>query len=106
MPATPTLSWNSIPDAAGYLVYLANDRELTNLVTTYAVTTNTVWRPPRDLADNTAQDSYFWYVRPCKSISPLRVQPRPGVDPVPRRPTRSASSRRRSHLQTPANGGS
>src|SRR4029079_10645150 len=74
VPATPVLSWDPVPHAAGYLVYLAQDRELTNAVSTvnpYAVTTNTVWRPPSDLPDNTAQNSYYWYVRPCKSLAPL-----------------------------------
>ena len=77
VPSTPTLSWDSIPGAAGYLVYLANDRELTNLVTDVAATTNVLWRPPADLADNTAQGSYYWYVRPCKSINPLVCNPDP-----------------------------
>jgi len=57
VPATPVLSWDPVPHPAGYLVYLANDQELTNAVTSvnpYAVTTNTVWRPPSDLPDNTA----------------------------------------------------
>ncbi|HET7430654.1 MAG TPA: Ig-like domain-containing protein [Nocardioides sp.] len=72
VPATPVLNWNQVPGAAGYLVYLANDRELTNaVVNPYAVTTSTLFRPPNDLLDNTAQDSYYWYVRPCKSISSL-----------------------------------
>src|SRR4051794_25348003 len=74
VPATPVLSWNPVPHAAGYLIYLGNDRELTPsnaVVKPYAITTSTVWRPASDLPDNTAQDSYFWYVRPCKSLHPL-----------------------------------
>jgi hypothetical protein len=72
VPSTPILGWTPVPHAAGYLVYLANDRELTNtVVTPYAVTSSTMWRPPTDLADNTAQDSYYWYIRPCKNIAPL-----------------------------------
>lgn len=72
VPATPVLNWNPVPHASGYLVYLANDQELTNaVINPYAVTINTMFRPPNDLPDNTAQDSYYWYVRPCKSISTL-----------------------------------
>ncbi len=104
VPATPTLSWNSIPGAAGYMVYLANDRDITNLVTDVAVTTNTMWRPPSELADNTAQGSYFWYVRPCKSISPLLCNP----DPASLQSAATNAFRKQSPpvaLQTPANGG-
>ena len=32
VPATPVLNWNPVPHAAGYIVYLANDQELTNPV--------------------------------------------------------------------------
>lgn len=72
VPATPVLNWNPVPHASGYLIYLANDQELTNaVINPYAVTTSTLFRPPSDLADNTAQDSYYWYIRPCKSISAL-----------------------------------
>ena len=72
VPVTPVLKWNPVPYAAGYLVYLANDQELTNpVVAPYAAVTSNMWRPPSDLPDNTAQDSYYWYVRPCKVMSPL-----------------------------------
>jgi len=78
VPSTPVLRWNPEPRAAGYLVYLAIDQELTNrVVSPYAVTTNTMWRPPTDLPDNTAQDSYYWFVRPCKSMNPVVCNPDP-----------------------------
>ena len=104
VPSTPTLSWNSIPGAAGYMVYLANDRDITNLVTEVAVTTNTMWRPPSELPDNTAQGSYFWYVRPCKSLSPLMCNP----DPASLHSAATNAFRKQSPaiaLQTPADGG-
>ncbi len=69
VPSTPVLSWDPEPGAAGYLVYVAKDPELTNRVVTSAVTTNTVWTPSLDLPDNTSQNSYYWFVRPCKQLS-------------------------------------
>jgi hypothetical protein len=105
VPATPVLSWNPVPHAAGYLVYLANDQELTNaVVNPYAVTSNTVWRPPSDLPDNTAQDSYYWYVRPCKSIQPLVGCT---ADPASTNAVATNAFRKQSPgvvLQTPADG--
>ncbi|MDX6357226.1 MAG: hypothetical protein QOH37_280, partial [Nocardioidaceae bacterium] len=80
VPATPVLKWDPIPGASGYLVYLANDQELTNRVPSvnpYAITSNTLWRPPADLLDNTAQDSYYWYIRPCKSLGAGLCNPDP-----------------------------
>ena len=32
VPATPVLDWDPVPEAAYYMIYLANDRELTNRV--------------------------------------------------------------------------
>ncbi len=103
VPTTPILSWDSTPGAAGYMVYLANDQSLTNLVTPAAVTTNTMWRPPGELADNTAQGSYFWFVRPCKSVSPLICNP----DPTSLQSSATNAFRKQSApvaLQTPGNG--
>ena len=78
LPATPVLSWNPVPNASFYLVYLANDRELTNRiadVNPYRATATTMFRPPSDLPDNTAGTSYFWYVRPCKSVNYCNPDP-------------------------------
>ena len=109
VPATPVLSWDPVPHAAGYLVYLAQDRELTNAVPSvspYAATTNTVWRPPSDLPDNTAQNSYYWYIRPCKSL-----QPQLGCTADPASTDAAATNAFRKlspgvQLQTPADGSS
>ncbi len=76
--STPVLKWAPEQGAAGYLVYLGNDQEFTSrVVSPYAFTTNTLWRPPSDLPDNTAQDAYYWFVRPCKSVAPLVCNPDP-----------------------------
>ena len=81
VPATPVLRWAAEAHAAGYAIYLANDREFTSRVSSanpYALTTNTMWTPTRsDLPDNTAQGAYYWYVRPCKSMQPLQCNPDP-----------------------------
>ena len=67
---TPVLSWNPVPQASHYLVYLYNDRALTNDVFTnvrYIETQNTTWTPRTLLADSQAGDAYYWVVRPCKA---------------------------------------
>ena len=106
VPATPFLSWDPESHAAGYAIYLANDRELTNrVVNPYALTTNTVWSPPSDLPDNTAQGSYYWFVRPCKSMNPLQCNP----DPISTNAAATNAFRKLSpaiQLGSPANGAS
>ena len=83
VPATPVLDWDPVPEAAFYMIYLANDRELTNRVfgSYIPVTTNTRWTltsemPKEALADNQAGQSYYWFVRPCKATGKC------GPDPV------------------------
>jgi len=80
VPATPVLDWNPVPGAGLYMVYLANDRALTNRIYTGVITTNSRWTPTssmtiKALADNTAQDAYYWYIRPCKSTTRCNVDP-------------------------------
>ena len=79
LPATPVLSWAPVEGASYYYVYLANDRELTNLLYPAAGnatrTQNTMWVPPAQLRDNTAGTSYYWYVRPCKTGSKCNPDP-------------------------------
>ncbi len=81
------------------MIYLANDRELTNRVfgnsAPIPFTTNTRWTltsamPKEALADNQAGQSYYWFVRPCKAAAsavPTRSRR------TRRRPTGSARSR-------------
>ena len=49
--------------------------------------------PPSDLPDNTAQDSYYWFVRPCKSFTRCSATPTRSRR-TRRPPTPSASCRR------------
>jgi hypothetical protein len=81
VPATPVLDWNPIAGAASYMVYVSNDRELTNRVYTGSSTSNTRWTPTSTMpveafADNQAGESYYWFIRPCKTTT------RCGPDPV------------------------
>ncbi|HEX5089726.1 MAG TPA: Ig-like domain repeat protein [Nocardioides sp.] len=76
VPATPVLDWDPVPGAGGYLVYLAEDNAFTNRVQDpYAVTENSRWTPTTAeltaLADNQANQSYYWFVRPCAAVRPL-----------------------------------
>lgn len=84
VPATPVLDWDPVPGAGGYMVYVSNDRELTNRIYTGVLTTSSRWTPTsamsvESFADNQAGESYYWYVRPCKTINPVT---RCGPDPT------------------------
>ena len=76
VPSTPVLDWDPVAGVGGYLVYLAWNRDISFRVQEpYAVTTNSRWTPTRDilnaLKDNESQESYYWFVRPCVSVSPF-----------------------------------
>ena len=95
VPATPVLDWDSVPGAGLYMVYLGNDRELTNRLYTASKTSNSRWTPTaamniEALADNQSGESYYWYIRPCKTLTVC------GPDPIST--DRAATTRsRRSH---------
>lgn len=104
VPSTPVLSWDPQPGAAGYLVYIAKDGELTNRVVTAASTTDTVWTPPSDLPDNTSNNSYYWFVRPCKQLSNIC-----NPDPISTHAAATNAFRKLSpaiHLTSPTDGAS
>jgi hypothetical protein len=65
---TPTFRWQSVPDAGLYVVYLANDPNFNNIVREY-VTEHPTVTPRESLPDNSAGQSYYWYVRPCRTLS-------------------------------------
>ena len=73
---TPTLHWDPVPGAAYYLVYLAHNAELTNIVDGYGdsgrpntlpMTADTRWTPVKTLRDTQAGEAYYWFVRACGS---------------------------------------
>ena len=76
VPATPVLDWGHVTGAGGYLVYLAEDSDFTNrTLTPYAITTNSRWTPTSNeliaLADNQSGEAYYWFIRPCASVTPI-----------------------------------
>ena len=83
VPTTPVLDWDPVPGAAHYMIYLAQDRELTNLIypsPQIPTTTNTRWTPswesfPKALADSQAGKAYYWFIRPCKAINVCAPDP-------------------------------
>lgn len=78
LTATPVLDWEPVAGAGGYMLYLAEDPDFTNLVAapTSLITTNSRWAPRSDLLtalpDNESGDAYYWFVRPCVDVRPLR----------------------------------
>ncbi len=61
---TPTLSWKSVPDAGGYIVYVAKDANFTNEYRRYWTIYPTL-TPRESYLDTQAGESYYWFVRPC-----------------------------------------
>ena len=82
VPTTPVLDWAPVPDASHYMIYLAQDREFTNMVyTTIPETVNTRWTPAwlawpyKALPDSQAGTAYYWFVRPCKAVNVCAPDP-------------------------------
>lgn len=64
---TPTLTWNPVPYAGGYLVYLARDAAFTNIERVYQ-TANVSFTPRESLLDSVAGQAWYWFVRPCRNV--------------------------------------
>jgi len=62
----PTLEWDLVPGTYHYRVHLSTDPQFANeeTVRTTQLTSITF---PETLADNQAQNSYYWFIQPCKS---------------------------------------
>lgn len=81
VPTTPVLDWAPVPEASHYMIYLAQDREFTNMVySAIPETTNTRWTPTWSsavsaLADSQAGKAYYWFVRPCKATGVCAPDP-------------------------------
>lgn len=65
---TPKLTWDPVPHAGGYLVYVANDASFTNMVRTYRTQYPTL-TVRESYPDSVAGQAYYWFVRPCRSAS-------------------------------------
>ncbi|GAA5151461.1 hypothetical protein GCM10023340_30310 [Nocardioides marinquilinus] len=64
---TPVLSWDPVPGAVGYLLTLAHDRELTNVVPGFDKVSvpQPMYTFTKTLPDSQAGSAYFWVVQPC-----------------------------------------
>ena len=63
LSTTPLFEWQSIPNAYGYYVVVANDEEFDpNSIVTGGYTNTTAWAPPESLPDQTGD--YWWQVIP------------------------------------------
>lgn len=65
---TPTLTWDPMPGAGLYLVYIAQDAGFTNVVKTFRTQYPSL-TPRESLLDNQAGNAYYWFVRPCVTES-------------------------------------
>lgn len=79
LDASPEFTWQAVPGATYYLVYLALDANLTNISRVYRVDGSTNVVPREEIIDNDAGQAYFWHVRACRP-SPLPGD-RCSVDP-------------------------
>lgn len=66
---TPVLTWNAVPGAAYYTVYVALDPNFTNVYRVYT-TTFTRLAPRNSWRDNQANQAYYWFVRPNVADDP------------------------------------
>ncbi|MEZ5142956.1 MAG: hypothetical protein R2726_10620 [Acidimicrobiales bacterium] len=71
---TPTLDWDRVPGATSYTLYLAADKNFTNIIATYS-TMFTKLTPVESLKDSQAGQATYWYARPCYGT-------RCGIDPT------------------------
>ncbi len=75
VPSTPVLSWDPVPGASLYMVYVSRDKGFTNLLeptTSIASTSNTMYMPTLDNDSHTYPDvegnqPLYWFVRPCRT---------------------------------------
>ena len=77
VPATPVLDWSPVPGADGYLVYLAEDPDFTNLVMQPVAVFSSRWNPTFALQDNQSGQAYYWFIRPCVRVADLNCGPDP-----------------------------
>lgn len=78
MRQTPVLSWEALPEAGNYKVWLARDEQMTNVVSGYPVAVQTNrYMPTATLIDSQAGSAYYWFVQPCKAATTV-----PGCAPL------------------------
>ena len=83
VPTTPVLSWDPVPGASLYMVYVSRDKSFTNLLEPSSAipsTSNTMYAPTLDNDSHTYPDvegdrPLYWFVRPCRSIGECGPSP-------------------------------
>lgn len=83
VPATPVLTWDPVPGASLYMVYVSKDKGFTNLLeqtTSIASTSNTMYMPTLDNESHTYPDvegdqPLYWFVRPCRTLGECGPSP-------------------------------
>jgi hypothetical protein len=104
LQTTPTLSWDDVPGAGAYHVWLARDAQFTNVIKTYS-TIFTTLTPRESLLDSQALAAYYWFIQPCVNFAASRCGPAPDTSAnVNARAFRKASTP--VTLLSPANGAS
>ncbi|WP_322936587.1 Ig-like domain-containing protein [Nocardioides bizhenqiangii] len=81
--ATPVISWNPVPSASMYLVYVSEESDFTNVVEpliSLPATTNTIYAPTLSqekaaLAESLAGASYYVFIRPCRTVTSCGPNP-------------------------------
>jgi Bacterial Ig-like domain len=61
---TPTLDWDDVPFAGGYIVYISQDADFSPFYRVYW-TLHTSLTPRESLFDNQAQSAYYWFAQAC-----------------------------------------
>ena len=92
VPTTPTLSWDPVPGANSYRVYVAQDVNFTTTeLPTVPITNNTMLTVRLSdnvsaLPDSQAGSAYYWYVQPCvgaNGVAPCGASPVSQNPPLP-----------------------
>ncbi|WP_457185341.1 Ig-like domain repeat protein [Nocardioides sp. P5_E3] len=83
VPTTPVLSWDPVPGANLYMVYVSRDRSFTNLLeptSSIPATSNTMYAPTLDNDAHTYPDvegdrPLYWFIRPCRTVGECGPSP-------------------------------
>lgn len=83
VPTTPVLTWDPVPGAALYMVYVSRDKGFTNLLeqsSSIPSTSNTMYAPTLDNESHTYPDvegdrPLYWFIRPCRTIGECGPSP-------------------------------
>jgi hypothetical protein len=98
---TPILRWNPVPEASHYMVYLARDRELTNMAdVTNTTTVSNTFMPVELLPDSQAGTAYYWVIRACKAQNTCEPEPTEATNAFDKRSNPVTGLTEREHEST------